>query len=225
MRMRYVRMTVLNLASGVFLTLPSFAQVSSTRVGDFMPNNAVVEVKPLPTALSFIPGVRAVGVGAEFNNSGNYAAFTDVYLLDSNLPNRLRREGNEDETPVLQIGQGYAADVGVRYYYTSATADSWFSQAKLGYAYSLSQWGYQDEQVDHSFRTIVPGLGGGYRWVWTNSLLVRVGAGIDGNIVQENKVTPTEAATAATNDAQNEIEGAALAAVTPMIDLGVGYMF
>ncbi len=213
------------LSMGMIFAADAFAQLATIRDRIPTPTSVVVEVKPIPTVLNVVPGVRSVGIGTELIGNTAYTTFIDGYLLDSNLPSRLRSEGREDETPVLQRGQGYSADVGLRYYMSSVTTDSWYGQASLGYALSMSQWGYQGEKVDHTFRSVMPGVAAGYRWIWGNNFLLRVGAGVDGNLVQQNTVTPVVASTAATAEAESDIEGAALAAVMPMVDLGMGYRF
>lgn len=186
---------------------------------------AALEIKPLPTVLIMVPGVSSIGIGAEVAAGQDVALFANAFAVNANLPGSLRNEDREDKTPILQKMDGYAADIGGRYYARGAHLDSWYSGAKVGYAFGIGQWGYKDEQVDHVVRTITPGAEGGYRWVWPSNLLVRLAAGLDGNVVQENVATPSGLETATTEDAEGTIEGYAKVALLPRVDLGIGYMF
>ena len=89
----------------------------------------------------------------------------------------------------------------------------------------MPQWGHQGEQVDQTVRMISSGLEGGHRWNLMNNFLVRLGAGLDGNIISENSATPVGAETSVTRDGEDQVKGYAKMAVTPRAELGVGYIF
>lgn len=203
----------------------AFGQLATIRESIMHPTSAALELKPLPTAVSVVPGVASIGAGIELSAGSNFASFLNGYILDANLPNRLRPQNSEDNQPGVHKMRGFAGDLGGRYYSDGVNTDSWYGGAKVGYALSMTQWGYKGQTVDHAMRTITPGLEGGYRWVWVNNLLLRIGAGADGNVIQQNTVTPTLAATDVTNDAKDRIEGYAKVAVVPRVDLGLGYAF
>jgi len=208
----------------------SFAQVSSevrSRESFLQPMTTTIEIKPIPLAVSTIPNIGAIGLGAETSAGSNIAVFGQASFINANLPNKFRNQENEDTVPQVHKMTGYAGDLGARWYAANMTLDSWYTGAKVGYTYTRGQWGYKDEVVDSSQRAITPGLEGGYRWVWPSSVAVRLGAGADGNIVQENNVTVADDSdvNAATNDAQEKIKGYGKVAVIPRVDLGLGYIF
>ena len=120
---------------------------------------------------------------------------------------------------------GYSGDAGFRYYNHTIGIDSWYGGAKVGYTMAAGQWGYQGEQVKSTHRTVTPGAEAGYRWVWTNNMLFRVGAGVDANVVQENNTSPVNDATEVTADAEDRIQGYGQVAMLPRMDLGLGYTF
>lgn len=206
-------------------SVTALAQVSAYRETVAHPSNISVELKPFPTALSFAPGVASIGLGAEFAGDGHAATFADVYMLNANLPNRLRNEGRESEVPVIQKMQGYSGDLGARYYGNANGVDSWYGGAKLSYGFAQAQWGYKEEKIDQSVRTLSPGLEAGYRWVWSNNLLLRAGVGADSNLVQQNEASAVDRETAVTGDAEDKVKGYAKVAVTPRLDMGLGYAF
>ena len=207
------------------LSLTSFAQVSSFRESTFNPNQVSVEAKPLPMILSAIPGVAGVGLGTELSAGGNVTTFADIYGLYANLPGNLRGEGREQDIPVVQKMSGYSVDIGGRYYTDHSSWSSWYGGARLSYGVAVGQWGYQGEQIDQTVRAFSPGLEGGHRWVLRNNILIRLGAGLDGNIVQENRASAKENETQVTSDAEDKVKGYAKVAVTPRVDLGLGYVF
>ena len=189
------------------------------------PTQIAVEVKPLPMMLSVVPGVTGIGLGTDFSSEGNATAFADVFSLYADLPSNLRREGREQDVAVLHKMKGASVDVGGRYYSNHASAGSWYGGARLSYSAAMPQWGHQGEQVDQTVRMISSGLEGGHRWNLMNNFLVRLGAGLDGNIISENSATPVGAETSVTRDGEDQVKGYAKMAVTPRADLGVGYSF
>jgi hypothetical protein len=207
------------------LSLTAQAQVRSLKESTMSPTHIAVEVKPLPMMLSVIPGVTGVGIGTEFSSEGNATAFADVFSLYADLPSNLRREGNEQDRAVLHKIKGASVDVGGRYYSNHASAASWYGGARLSYSAAMSRWSYQGEQVNQTVRMISPGLEGGHRWNLMNNFLLRLGAGLDGNIISENTATAVGAETSVTRDGEDQVKRYAQMPVTPRADLGVGYIF
>lgn len=203
----------------------ALAQVNSYRSAPARTNKATLELKPLAAALSATPGVGSAGIGAEFALGENTTSFADVYAINANLPSRLRNQAREDEVPVVQKFQGYSADIGARYYGQPLGDDSWYGGARLSYGIAKGQWGYQGEKIDQSIRTLSPGVEAGYRWIWNNNLLLRLGAGADSNLTQQNDASAVERETQVTSDAEDKVKGYAKVAVTPRLDMGLGYAF
>lgn len=210
---------------GLFAPCAAYAQLGAIRQSTFHPTSFSAEVKPLALGVSAIPGVASFGLGAEITANNNFATFANAYIVDANLPNNMRNKGNEAETPQIQKMTGYAADLGARYYGSGSLTDSWYGGVKLGYQFSQGQWGYKEEKVDQSIRSLTPGAEAGYRWLWSNNLLLRAGAGADANLLQENTVTPNDISTAVTDDASDKVTGYAKVAVLPRVDVGLGYAF
>ncbi len=202
-----------------------YSQLQSVRESTFNPTAVSVEIKPLPVAVSAAPGVASIGLGTELSAGNHVSSFFNASMIDANLPNSLRNKGNEDNNPQIQKMNGYAADLGVRYYQHRTIADSWYGGGKVGYVFAKGQWGYRGQSISQTVRSITPGLEAGYRWTWGNKLLFRLGAGADGNVVQENTTTPIEGETDTTIAAADKVEGYATVAVVPRFDMGLGYTF
>ena len=203
----------------------AFGQVRSTKISMGASNSFSVEAKPLPSVLSVLPGIASAGIGAEMSNGGPIAMFANGYLLDSNLPAFARKERDENNVPVVRKLQGYAGDLGMRYYGSPSGLDSWYGGGKVGYSYGKGQWNYKNEQVDSSLRSVNPGVEGGYLWTWPSNLLVRLGGGVDGNLIQENEVKAEVQETPSTIQAREIIENYAQVPVIPRVDVGLGYRF
>ena len=203
----------------------AFSQVQAVKEGVFKPGQVSVELKPFPTVLSAVPGVRSVGFGIELSAGGNVSTFGNAYAINANLPSQLRGEGDENTNPVVQKFDGYAADVGVRYNATPVETGSWYAGGKVGYSMAMGQWGYRQEKVNQTIRMMTPGLEGGYRWIWNSGVLLRLGGGLDANVLQQNSTSPVGQATATTADAEDKVKGYAKIAVAPRGDVGVGYAF
>ncbi len=207
------------------LPVSAFSQVGAIRQSSYHPTSFSAELKPLAIGASVTPGVSSFGLGTELAVSPHFAPFLNASVINANLPNNLRNKGNEAENPQIQKMEGYSADLGLRYYGTSSNVDSWYGGVKVGYMFSQGQWGYQEQKIDQSVRSLTPGAEAGYRWLWSNNLLLRLGAGADSNLLQENTVTASEAVTPVTIDAQERVTGYAKVAVLPRVDFGVGYAF
>ncbi|MCX6124742.1 MAG: hypothetical protein NTV34_08335 [Proteobacteria bacterium] len=204
----------------------AFGQLQSIRESSaYRSANFGAELKPLPTILSSVPGVASGGLGLELSMGGHVSTFANAYVIDSNLPAYMRKERDENEMPVLKKMQGYAADIGSRFYSDLDGLDSWYGGAKMGYSYGKGQWTYRKEEIDSTVRTLNPGLEGGYRWIWPSNLMLRLGAGADANAIQENEATAGGQPTAATKEASETIKDYLTVSVVPRVDLGVGYRF
>lgn len=213
------------ISLAVLLPSVAFAQISAHRQTAGRAGPISIELKPLPTAMSATPGVGSAGLGAEVAWGDNATTFADIYAINANLPNRLRNEGREQDVPVIQKMNGYAGDIGARYYGQSVETDSWYGGARMSYTFAKAQWGYQGEKISQTVKTMSPGLEAGYRWIWSNNVLLRLGAGADSNIVQENNATAIDRETTVTADAEDKVKGYAKVAVTPRVDMGIGYAF
>jgi hypothetical protein len=220
-------MTFSTVLSGLCL----FASAASAQTRSILesslqpPKTVSVELKPLPTMLSAVPGVAAVGLGAEIIPASNFVPFINANLIDGNLPNNLRNRQNSDETPQIAKMRGYSADTGVRYYFNDVARHSWYGGAKVGYSLARGEWEYKDEKIVHTMRTVTPGVEGGYRWNWPSNVLLRLGVGADSNIVQENRANAVGEENSRTKDAEDKVQGYAQVAVVPRVDLGLGYTF
>jgi hypothetical protein len=188
-----------------------------------------VEIKPLPTILTLIPGVGGIGAAVETPITNQMAGYVESNFLDSNLP-----EG-ADSTLKDRFGEGLYGDkvravnvdVGGRYYTTPWTS-SWYGGVKVGYTTVHADWLYHDEKLTQRFSALTPGVAAGYRWKWDNNVLVRLGAGVGGSVRQFEEVkikTGPESNDQVAQEGRKKLDDAAKQVYAANVDLGVGYVF
>jgi hypothetical protein len=182
-----------------------------------------VEVKPLPTLLSTIPGVGAASAGVELEMRNGTAPFVEATAFNTDLPERFDAKGKEEMDLYPNRLKGGAVDFGARIY-ARPGFDSWYGGAKVGYAAVSGQWAYHDATIDHRVTAYMPGVNGGYRWLWQNRLVVRAGAGLAINLVQSQDVT-RHGAEGQAAEAEDKVKDKFDTPVLANVDLGLGYMF
>lgn len=220
-----------NLLTGAVLALSACAGVA---YGQELSSTAratgtgiTAEIKPLPTVLSLVPGVGSIQAGVEADINQTVAPFLEFTAVNANLPERLdaivEDEAEGDDTIRPKKLQGGGVDIGARFY-TAPLGHSWYGQAKIGYSEVTGEWEYREEIVDSRVASLTPGLGGGYRWLWNNGVVLRLGAGVSANLVQASDVDYDEE-TANTLEAQEDLEDRFDEPVLANVDLGLGYRF
>ena len=199
------------------------------QVSTYPSEGVSVEIKPLPTILSLIPGVGGIGAAVEMPISNQVAGYVEGNFLDSNLP-----EGAEGMARKIS-GEGLYGDkiravnidIGGRYY-TTPMISSWYGGAKVGYTTVHGNWTYHDEKLTQRSSALTPGINAGYRWKWDNKLLVRLGAGVGGSVRQFQEVKietgPASNPTVA-NEGRDKLDEGSKQVYAANVDLGVGYTF
>lgn len=212
--------TLLGLSVGALVTVAAQAAPLNSEVRPAAPawRDSSVEIKPLGLIGSAIPGIGTVGVGAEKFVDNNMAGFVDLSYMTADL-NKSVAQKNDEKYALPDRVNSYGMDLGARYYGVPAT-HTWYAGAKLGYTRSEGKWTYQGEELRKEVAALTPGIEGGYRWLFTNGMLVRAGAGVGGNVIVGEQTD--EDASAGAVDAVNK---ATKPPVTGKIDLGLGYAF
>jgi hypothetical protein len=209
---------VFGLSSGAFAQ-----QEMNLRAEGLRPYSA--ELKPLPTAISTVGnGSGSFGVGAEALVSDKLAFFVDASYVDLDTPNNLvdkEKEANEDPVPNTMFG--YMVQPGLRWYGSPAVS-SWYGQLGVGYAESKGKYEYGNATIDSKSISTLPTLAAGYRWLFRNNMLLRLGAGASANLVQ----THDESAVENTSDAargEDKVSDLVKTPVLAAVDFGLGYAF
>ena len=176
-----------------------------------------VEIKPLPTLLSALPGVGAAGVGFEGFVTEKVAIYTDVSAANSNLPHAYndRLQARDRLYPRKMSAAGI--DLGARYY-GLLFSDAWYTGGKVGYSAATATWEYKDQVVKQEVSTLTPGVEAGYRWLWPSSFLVRMGLGATANIVQAQSLT-SDVESSEVTEAKDELKSASRTAALAKVDL------
>lgn len=212
---------LLGLAVGsVVVTVAAHAAPMSSEIRPSAPawRDSSVEIKPLGLIGSAIPGIGTVGIGAEKFLDNNTAGFIDLSYLTADL-NKQFAQKNDEKYALPDRVNSYAMDLGARYYGIPAT-HTWYAGAKLGYSRSEGKWTYQKEELRKEVAALTPGVEGGYRWLFTNGVLVRAGAGVGGDVVVGEKTDED-----ASKKAVDAVDKVTKPAVLAKIDLGLGYAF
>jgi hypothetical protein len=204
------------------------ADVATTRQGTAgsSTRGITAEVKPLQTLLSAIPGVGVVGFGLEGFVRPKTTVYSEVNIINSNLPERLEGAAKDklgDDKLYANKMRGGAVDIGSRWY-NNPIGHSWYTGGKIGYQEASTEWEYNDEVLTQRSASLTPGINAGYRWAWQNNVVVRLGAGASLNLVQAQNVD-SENDNADTDEARDELDEAAKVPVLANVDLGLGYMF
>jgi hypothetical protein len=130
---------------------------------------------------------------------------------------------DKNNSPMAERGYAYATGGGLRYY-AEPIGDSVYGGLNIDYSEAHLGWDYKDEKYKSDQYAVTPSLNVGYRWVWQNGLLVRVGAGAGLPSVQSQKIiAQTEGPNAQTGS--NKLKDVLDQKVLPRLDLGLGMMF
>ena len=195
----------------------TFSQDVRPRASD---RTTSVEVKPLPLALSVLPGLGAAGIGVEQSAAPNVAVFGEGYLSTVDMTKRMLRDNDKSTTALPDRVNVYAVDVGARIY-TVPQAHAWYAGGKVGYARNDGDWVYRDQTVSKRVDSVTPGVEGGYRWLFENGFLVRLGAGAGGNVIVAEKTDSSKA----TSEAVDKVDAITKPTFSGKLDLGLGYAF
>ncbi len=183
-----------------------------------------IELRPLETAASVVPGVAASGATFETAVTRQWAAvvggsYTDVSISQGNF----EEVRNETSAPIVNSGYGYSAGVGVRYY-EDPIGDSTYGGGHLDYSEMKANWNYEGDDYVTRVYGATPSLVIGYRWVWQGGLVARLGAGAGVPVVDSQSTTATTS-NGDTTKGVEKIETFLDQNVIPKLDLGLGYTF
>lgn len=193
-------------------------------------SNVTVEVKPVTTAISLIPGVTAFGGGLEADVSKQWAVFAEVQHMRLRLSDeQIEAQQNGDDTDAPMPARVFTTmgSFGLRYYGKPA-ADSWFASMKLLSGIESSRWHFAEEILADSQTKSGFGVDVGYRWLWDSGMLVRLGAGFTGLTTQKREIAALDQPEARYGEAKAAVLDLAPSddgAFRTALDFGVGYVF
>lgn len=184
-----------------------------------------VEVRPLETLASSVPGVAAGGISTEANLGQQWALTIGGSYADINsLPRKFVTTTNDDKgSPLFDNGFGYSVGAGLRYY-NVPIGDSSYGGLNLDYGETHLRWGFREETYKTDQIAITPSLVAGYRWVWLNGFLMRLGIGAGLPSVASQKILDKTSGKDA-DEGHKKIEDMLNQKVALKLDLGVGLMF
>lgn len=200
----------------------AFAQDASSTVrsAPLTGRTTSLEVKPLPLVANVLPGVGAVGIAGERFIDGHLAPFLQGNFATADMSQKLIGANDESATALPDRVNLWSLAAGMRYY-GQGVIDSWYAGGKLGYARTEGDWVYRDERVGRETAALLPGVEGGYRWIWDSGLLVRVGGDLAANVIVGEETDAKDAS----DEAVDKVEAATTLPIATTFDLGVGYAF
>jgi hypothetical protein len=179
------------------------------------------EIKPIETLLSSVPGLASIGASLETYLGKGFAATVQGTYLDVNLSGA-QRQIIEDETnrPTVDNGYGYSAGAGLRFY-EDVIGNSWYGGGAIDYREIHADWDYKDERLNSVQFAVIPSLSAGYRWVWQNGFLIRLGVGAGLPSVPTQNISTAPAMTEGEDKLTELLDQKFVA----QADFGIGLMF
>jgi len=208
---------------------------------------ATIEIKPLVTSTSLLGAVNGMegsggfGLGAEIPVARKVTAYGDFSVLRLRLSDdrvdEMRDESDDDEASDEDFSMptsttALSTSLGARYY-TSPGLDSWYGQAGLGYEVENTEWvsGKDDEDrgdesegtVDVQRRRAGLVFGGGYRWVFGDHVLLRLGANIGTALHRQTDFKRKSGDSTAVANVKKDYASNPI--IRPSLELGLGWAF
>jgi len=203
-----------------------FAQADSEMRIEAVPElkKNTVELYPISAVVSHVPGVGAIAGSVESYIGNKFAAFVELGYADVDLKNEWVDEAEDAiNQPIVRSGYGYATAVGLRYY-DDIIGDSFYGSGSLSYSELKATWQYEENEIKSELYTVTPSVTAGYRWVWRNGVLLRLGVGagmptaVGSNITRANEGGVVE-------EGRDKIDDLQRRDVIAKVDLGLGYTF
>ncbi len=217
--------TLVGLAALVLGASAQAQDVSSVKSESNPPLRRVsVEVRPLESLISATPGIASGGLSIETYLGHNFGLRIGGSYADVNLPDRIVNTANEErDTPVVEKGYGHTAGAGLRYY-DNPIGDSLYAGGDIDYSMLKTTWKFNDDRFAVERYAVEPSIVAGYRWVWQNGVLARIGAGAGLPRADSQTVTAeTDGPDAA--EGLDKINDALDTPVLAKLDFGFGMMF
>jgi len=190
-----------------------------------------VEIKPVTTAVSIVPGVTGFGGGIEADISDSWSGFAEVLHVGTRLSDEqiehLQADDDDSTDAIPARAYGTLGSLGLRYYGKPGNG-SWYAAMKLLSGVESARWNFADERLRDSQTKNGIGCDVGYRWLWNSGLLVRLGAGFTGMSTRERAIEAEGVAGARFGDAETavlELAPSDKGTIRTALDFGIGYSF
>lgn len=227
MKARKTLQTILSLMTlAAWTNLARADDLSATLKGERNPplKRNSFEIRPIESVAAAAPGIASGGASFETYLGQNFALKVGGSYADVDLPNKVTATvTDKTHEPMVETGYGFSAGAGVRYY-DYPIGNSIYAGGDIDYAEAHVGWGYKDESYKSTRYQVMPSLVAGYRWVWQNGMLVRLGGGAGLPSVPSQKVVATTDG-ADSQRGLDKINKTLDTKVLAKIDLGVGMMF
>ena len=183
-----------------------------------------IELKPVELLLNSVPGVASGGLSFEVYVGQNWAVNVGGSYADVNLPQKYIKATNEKANePLIDKGYGYSAGAGLRYY-DDAIGNSLYGGLNLDYSEARYGFKFNEETYATKQFAATPAVVAGYRWVWQNGVLARLGAGVGLPSVQAQTITNESAGIDATKG-RAKVSEILNTKVIAKLDMGIGMVF
>jgi hypothetical protein len=182
------------------------------------------EVRPVEVLAAAVPGVASGGASYEAYLGSNWAANVGGSYADVDMPQKYIGTTNDQaDSALVEDGYGYSVGAGVRYY-DDPIGDSAYGGFNIDYSELRYGFEFEDETYATEQYAVTPSLTAGYRWVWQNGVLARLGAGVGLPSVQSQSVI-SETNGPSAEEGLDSVNDILDQDVLAKLDLGVGMMF
>ncbi len=220
------QMLVIGMLAATYATAAFSQDVTSTVRSEPNPRlkRNAIEIRPVESLISATPGLASGGASFETYIGRNWTINVGGTYADVNLPQKYVRAVNTQiDQPMVSSGYGYEVGTGVRYY-NDPIGNSIYGGMNVDYGESRVGWEYNSEVLRSNQIAVTPSLTAGYRWVWQNGFLARLGAGVGlPSIVSQQVIEETSGTDAAIG--ARKVSNALSEPVVAKLDMGLGMMF
>jgi hypothetical protein len=146
---------------------------------DYPERTISFEVKPVSLLVNLVPGARGFAGEFEASLGKSISVVAGLNHLSLNLPEKSTEDQKDGE--VTEIERKISASevsLGGRYY-NNMTGHSWFVGSRIGGGTKKSVWDHSSEEYVDSQMTYHTAVETGFRWLWKNSLHLRLGGGLE----------------------------------------------
>lgn len=185
------RATKLNIIFGLIITFVYALMFTSKVTAETSSNDSIsnydypersigFEIKPVALLVNLVPGARGFAGEFEASLGQHVSVVAGLHHFSLNLSDA-RVEEQKTDRSVAEVEKDVSTSevsLGGRYY-SNIAGHSWFLGSKIGGGTKQSVWDHDSGEYTDSQMSYLIGADSGFRWLWKNSLHLRLGGGLE----------------------------------------------